>query len=481
MGHYDQAIWGITKKGYLLNTSLFNAPINKLGLHFDPIIYLFSPLYYLKPTATWLILAQALALSISSWPVYRLAVHYTQNPAAGFVWSVAYLINPFLLNTATWDFHPLTLAVPFVAYAVLAIEQKRFYFLLICCSIILLCKEHFGLMISGFGFLWAIRHRQLLRSLVIVCLGLGHFILIFHYVMPAFSPTGTHLMISDHLGQLSRYCWLGTSVAEIIKFLVQHPLKILHVSLIEMGGMSYLTLLLLPFLGISLLGASFLLPAMGDIAANLLSKNPMPRWVMAYHSVTIIPLICASAIRGSIKILRFSNFLSSPQLAGVLLTICFITSYVLTALPLPLTTNLWAPKQLFATRDPLLDIIHDNIGATASISVQANIGPHFSQRERLYTFPNKIGEADAIVLRLDSPTTRLAPSTVEITGSLANHLQMNTAEYLKLVSRIVQENDYKITLWRDPWLVLTKGHIGTISRETVQNKISDLEKTWLIQ
>lgn len=246
MGHYDQAIWGITRKGYLLNTSLFNFPINKLGFHFDPVLYFFSPFYYFKPTVDWLILAQAIALSVSAWPIFKLACLYDPTGKAGILWSLAYLINPFLLNAATWDFHPISLAVPFVAAACLAVERQLFYSLLLCCLCILLCKEHFGLMVAGFGLLWGLRYRSW-KSLFLILLGALHFFIVFFYIMPSFSPTGSHVMISDHLGQLSRYGWLGDSVSEIIKTLLKNPLGVMYTALFKLKGLLYLSLLLLPF------------------------------------------------------------------------------------------------------------------------------------------------------------------------------------------------------------------------------------------
>jgi len=48
----------------------------------------------------------------------------------------------------------MTLAVPFVAISMLAIEIKRPYVLFACTFFILLRKEHFGVMAVGFGILW---------------------------------------------------------------------------------------------------------------------------------------------------------------------------------------------------------------------------------------------------------------------------------------------------------------------------------------
>lgn len=480
MGHYDQAIWGITRKGYLLNTSQFNFPINKLGFHFDPVLYLFSPLYYVKPTVNWLIMAQAMALSVSAWPIYRLACLYAPTGKTGILWGLAYLVNPFLLNAATWDFHPLTLAVPFVAAACLAVERQRYYSLLSCCLFILLCKEHFGLMVAGFGILWAVRYRSW-KSLFLILLGAFHFFIVFHYIMPSFSPTGSHVMISDHLGQLSRYSWLGNSVSEIIKTLLKHPQQVMHTALFKHTGFLYLGLLFLPFLGLPLTGILYIFPAWGDLLVNILSANPLPRGVYAYHSAAILPLFCAAAISGGHKFLQRCKVITYSQLAGIILLVSLINGYTLTTLPLPSTYNFWGPKKLINHKDALLEKIHEVIGTEASLSAQANIGPHLAQREEIFSFPNKIGETNAIALRLASPTTRLSPMNPGETGTWASHLQMEPEIYLQTISNLLGDPNYGIAMWQDPWLVLKQGEPDCCSRKLIATKLSTLKNDWALK
>ncbi|MBW2740376.1 MAG: DUF2079 domain-containing protein, partial [Deltaproteobacteria bacterium] len=105
LGVFDQAVWGVLNGESLLNTSLFNRQINWLGFHFHPVVFLFTPLYAMIPDVTWLTIAQALALSLTAWPIFLLASRVSLSEKAGLLWAVAYLLNPFLLNAAAWDFH----------------------------------------------------------------------------------------------------------------------------------------------------------------------------------------------------------------------------------------------------------------------------------------------------------------------------------------------------------------------------------------
>jgi uncharacterized membrane protein len=107
-----------------------------------------------------MILAQSFALSITAWIIFSLSKHVTKSHSAAFLWALVYMINPFVLNVPPWVFRPEALAVPFIALALLAVEKHNFYLLLLSCLFIVLCKEHFGVMVIGFGLLWGLRHRN---------------------------------------------------------------------------------------------------------------------------------------------------------------------------------------------------------------------------------------------------------------------------------------------------------------------------------
>ena len=108
IGMYDQAVWGGGHCEPFLNTIGFNQQTNWLGQHFNPILILFTPLYAIVPSATWLTLAQALALSLAGLPIFLLASRVFTSEKVGLLWALVYLVNPFILNAAAWDFHPIT-------------------------------------------------------------------------------------------------------------------------------------------------------------------------------------------------------------------------------------------------------------------------------------------------------------------------------------------------------------------------------------
>ena len=487
LGQFDQTVWGGLHGQPFLNTILFNQQVNYLGARFSPVLILFVPLYAIIPSATWLTLAQAIALSLAAWPIFLLASRVCLSEKAGLLWAVAYLVNPFLLNAAAWDFHPMTLAVPFVAISMLAVETKRPYLLFASTFVILLCKEHFGVMAVGFGILWYIRNKSWKPALGLTLIGIMHSLIVLYVIMPALSPTGEHVMLSQGLGQVSRYSWLGGSMKEVFQALLFHPITVAKVVLLEFGGAKYLLVLMIFFLGFPLAAPEFLLPGLADLAANMLSANPMPRGLFAYHSVTLIPLLITAAIYGVKRLSLWQNRYTLTEMAGLAVIASFVGGYVFAPLPLPGARNFWAPAHFLSRPDPRVQMIRSLVGDNASVSAQANVGSHFSQRHEIYRYPNMVGQVDAIILRLESPTTNInnLPDQIKnnrkyLTGSLDSHLQMDRTEYIASIRTLLSDNKYGVLLWDDPWLVLAQGASSHGLEQKIEQKLNRLQKEWKI-
>ena len=481
IGQYDQAVWGVLHGEPFLNTIGFNQQTNWLGSHFNPILILFTPLYAIIPSATWLTIAQALALSLAAWSIFLLASRVCLSEKTGLLWAIAYLMNPFLLNAAAWDFHPMTLAVPFVVISMLAVETKRPYLLFACMFFILLCKEHFGVMAMGFGILWYIRNKSWKPALALMLIGIMHSLIVLCVIMPALSPTGDHPMLE------SRYSWLGHSMGEIIGRLFTDPFSIIKVVMIDFKGIAYLLFLLAFFCGFPLLAPAFLLPGFADLAANMLPANSMPRMPFAYHSVTLIPVLTTAAIYGVKRFSLWQTRYTLTQLTGLAVIASFVGGYVFAPLPLPGAYNFWAPAHFLSRPDPRVQMIRSLVGDNASVSVQANVGSHFSQRHEIYRYPNMVGQVDAIILRLESPTkniNNLPEQLIEHRTSclcmLDFHLQMDRTEYIASIRVLLSDNEYGVLLWDNPWLVLGRGVASHGLEQEVEQKLNRLQKEWKV-
>lgn len=478
LGHFDQAVWSASQNGVQINSDIFNYKINHLGFHFTPILYFFSPLYKIHPTAIWLILSQAFSVAIAALPIYFLTEHLTSSKSVSIIWSLIFLLNPFIQNAVAWDFHPIVLTLPFITLALYGLLKKNFYLVLFSSIVFLLCKEHLGIMVSGFGALWYYKHKDIKGGAILLALGFFCFFFICEYLMPMFSPTGNHLMMSDGFGQLSRYSWLGESTKEIIINIIKNPYKVFCISIFKMQGYEYFILLLLPFLGLPILNLCFMIPSIADLLANILSVNTMPKSIFSYHSATIIPFLCLSAIFGCIKLSKITKKFTIMELSLFILLSTALLNFAFSPLPIPKSSNFWAPKKIRFSKNSSFEKVKELLPPSLSLSVQANIGAHFTQRELVFSFPNKIGEADAIVLNLDSPTNNIYRKEPMYIGSLAHHLQIRPEEYLNIVLDLLNNKKYGICYWNNNWLILKKNQNNLYPVDSVKKRIRILREKW---
>jgi uncharacterized membrane protein len=480
LGFFDQAVWGTLHGQWFLDTNnVFGHPINWLSCHFNLFLLLFVPLYAIWPAAEWFIIAQAFALSVAAWPIFLLASRVHGSERTGLLWAVIYLLNPFLLSAAAWDFHPVTLAVPLIAGSLLAVEKKNFRLLIICCLCLLLIQEQFGITVTGIGALWWTKHRHWRSGFLLMGAGLLHTVLVLGFLMPTLSPSGVHSMI-DPSAQNSRYGWLGGSIFEIFYNIVNHPIWMFKALVSMHGTISYFVFLTLPFFGLFLAAPVWLLPAIGDLAANTLSAISMPRLIISYHSVTLVPILTVASIYGARRVSLLFSRTFTILITRCVLLFTLVFSYVLAPLPLPGAINFWQPVRWFHVPDPALKHVRALVGRRESVSVQANVGAHFSQKQRVYRYPYKVGEADTIVLWLESSTVNIVPHSRHVIGTVAHHLQMKPVEYLVSVECLLDGTDYGVILWEEPWLVLARRARDVVADEVIRNRLNMLRHTWKI-
>jgi uncharacterized membrane protein len=312
-----------------------------------------------------------------------------------------------------------------------------------------------------------------------------HFFVVLEVIMPALSPTAGHVMLSDGGIHLSRYSWLGNSFKDILYTIFAHPLFVIKTTMIDYGGARYLSFFLLLFSGLFLLAPELLIVGLADSAANLLSTNSMPRSIFAYHSVCLIPIFTIATIYG-VKRISFKK-IRHPIiiLAGLILTVNLIFGYLYAPLPLPGSFNYWAPKSFVNWKDPKVAAVRSAIDENNSVSVQNNIADHFSQREKLYLFPNKVEETDFIILRLESPTDNVnnipekyISRRKDILGTLDSQLQMDRNECSSTIDKLLNSKRYGIFIWDDPWLVLQKEIGGKFFLKEVELKLNRLKDEW---
>lgn len=118
-GHFAQRV-ASTASGYGF---LLESPVlPPFWDHFNPGLLLFVPMWKAWPDIRLFFFAQPLALALSGWMVYRIALRLGGSRCAGAMWCVAWIFHPSIgqMNLAyTYSWHPIVFAVPFLLAALL--------------------------------------------------------------------------------------------------------------------------------------------------------------------------------------------------------------------------------------------------------------------------------------------------------------------------------------------------------------------------
>lgn len=477
-GGFDQVIWNALYHGAATNTINLSLPINWLGFHFHPILYFFVPLYKIIAAPEWLIITQAFAISACALPIYKTAIELDYFPWQAFLWSLGYLLNPFVLSAALWDFHPVAVATPLIALSICFLLKQEYKKLSVCVLVLLLCQEQFGLVSFCLGVSYYLIHKNFKISFFFLAIGTVYTIILFLYIFPLFSPTGTHMMMSREIPYLNRYGWLGNSFSEISHHIISSPLNVIKTAVKDLDLVSYLLLLLIPFgLALPLLGFDILLIGMVDFAANTLSLIPLQKSMYGYHSITLIPIIIIASMIGYRRLCKIVSPRSGR--GTVILLISAFLLLVLNSFPSIFGKNSLWMLSIFPEKDHEIENIKNRIPHNAVLSVQANIGSHFSQRKFIYAYPARATESDYIVLRMQDPNGIIADTTFRF----IHHMRMSQKDYLSSIKCLLMNHNFQIDYFNFPWLVLKKHPQESRFPELsiVDSYLDTLAKHWKIE
>ncbi|ADT83865.1 DUF2079 domain-containing protein [Thermococcus barophilus] len=119
--------------------------------HSEPILLLILPLYELFPYAETLLILQALSVALSGLIFYKFANEILKNRDISFGLMLLYFLNPFLLGLIRYDFHPVSLALPFIFLTAYYLEKRKYKKALIASLFILSVKEDAGIALVSLG------------------------------------------------------------------------------------------------------------------------------------------------------------------------------------------------------------------------------------------------------------------------------------------------------------------------------------------
>jgi uncharacterized membrane protein len=401
LGIFDQAVFLISQ-GQAPISSFTNFHI--LGDHGALILYPLSLLYQIFPSVYWLLLVQAIALSVSIYPLYSLALERSLAVSRAWVIVVIYFCYPLVFNLNLFDFHPEVIALPAICWAIffgLKQEQNRktIFGFILTILVALSCKAAIALTVIGLG-VWLFcfeAHSRSTKTLAALAIGLGlaWFLIITQVLIPTIGGEGAN--VSRHL---SRYSYLGNSFGEIARNALLQPELILG-RVFSLGTLEYFALMLSPLIWrISPRQFAPLVAAAPALGMNLLSSDGAQRDLIHQYSLPILPFLMVIVIFSLSADYGWKRMASNRAIA-----IWAIFGFLILSRLHFFAGNYWTSWDTLAATREAVSLIKNQPG---SILTSAEIAPHLTHRPLVKLaikdpVPQNLLEFDYVLLNLRHP------------------------------------------------------------------------------
>jgi uncharacterized membrane protein len=457
LGVYDQAIWNTLHGNFMQASSIMVAEKNYLAAHFSPILLLFVPFYLISATPKWFLFFQVLAVGLGALPIYWFAKEKSKNFAFAFVFLAGYLLYPVLGNGLLYDFHEVVLATVFASFSFYYLEKPARSALhsdaggnndklfIIFAVLLALSQEQLPLLVFMMGLYLIFIKKRKKFGLAVSSVSLVYFFLVVGVFMPHFSTTGGQLaLLLDDPIYGSRYAWLGKDLPEIAKNILSHPGAVCRV-LASKSRFDYLFRLIAPVFSLGLFSWPILI-ILPLLAINLLSANGMMFNIFFYHSAVLVPFVFFSSILTMRRWFFSDLFLRRIFLAlvaGASLFAAYFWSVT------PLSPNYKMSDFIPSQHARKISEVKKILPLDASLSVQHNLGSHFSERKEIYRFPLMMGDAEYILLDETDP---FQSNPKQLFG-FEYALQMSPLEWQNDIEELKKSDKYELVYNKDGYLL----------------------------
>jgi len=422
LGNMVQTIWN-TLHGHVLELGgPSGSHGSRLGSHVDPLLVVFVPIFWISSSPLILLVAQALAVASGALPVFWLARKHLGSPRAAAHFAFAYLLYPatqFNAFTPGDGFHPVSLAVPLVLFAVWFLDEDRLVAFSAVALLAFSTKEEIPLAVGCLGIWYAVRKGRRLFGASVFLAGLGVTLFNFLWVIPHFSPTGVDPFAD-------RYAGVGGTPSGIAQKAVTDPGALVH-AVASGHKLGYLLLLLLPSLGLFLLEPLLVLGAVPDLAINLLSSNVNQTSLQFQYTAGILPFLVAATVFGAVRLKDRSIDLPLWVLVGAA-AVAIYSPLVLSAGDVRALGS-----QSVAAKKHALSLVPEG----APVSASTRLAGYLSTRRLIYTFPS-VGRAHWIVV------------------DAADETYLNQKAYKRIVRRYEASKAWRTVFATDGVVVLRK-------------------------
>jgi uncharacterized membrane protein len=352
--------------------------VNRLAIHFDPILAVFAPFYLLVRDPSILLAGQAIILGLGALAVYLLGLKIIRKKPISLVMAVLFLLYFQVQRAVLFDFHAVVLSTTFLLFAFYFREAKKnlpyFLFLLLA----LLTKEHVGLVVMMLGIYIIFVKKEFKVGLATIALGLAFFVATVYVAIPYFRQ-------QDHFA-LRYFEEFGDSPSKIFINVFTHPLVTLR-KVFSKDSIDYFIRLVNPMFYALFSPLTFLI-SLPEWAINTLSINANMRGYYFHYSSLIVPTLFYGLILGY---RNFDKMVKNGRVKTVVFALFIIANAVSFYRYNPVPGQIVRGPARYPEIDPIkkksLDILRLKLkDENIRLSTTPRLAPFFTNRKSYHNF-----------------------------------------------------------------------------------------------
>lgn len=382
LGIFSQAVWQYSRFEIGFNT-VRGLPC-LLGDHFHPILMGFAPLYWIWKDPIMLLLAQALLVAAAAYPIHRVARSKLQDDFMAMAVSIAYLGFWGIFAAVTFDFHPIIVFLPLLAFAYYFLDGERTLPFMLMVALMLLVEEDMIMTVFALG-VYVLLRRKYFLGLSICAISLGWFFTVTQVFIPQISTSS--------YAYWQHYAYLGPNMWRAALKLLSNPLRIFKYLFYPLRKVLLILMMLLPFAFLPLLGL-FSIVGLPYLAQRFLSDYH-GHWAPASHYNAVFGVIFALA---AVEAAAFLARRRGEGRGGLLARIP-VRKLTAAMLAVGLLCTAAYPVGLLIAFDPAEEIpraregyrLLSEIPPDSFVVAQSSMVPHLSEREDIYVYAEEPG------------------------------------------------------------------------------------------
>lgn len=401
LAFFDELIWKVSQ-GIEPKSSFNNLHI--LGDHFQPIILLLAPIYWIKNDVRLLLIAHALIASLSVYPIYLLSQRILKHQLLSLSVSVSFLLFTGYQHAVFDGFHQSVFAPFFLGWLYYFLETNNKHGFWVAVIALLATKEEYTLLLAAIGIVIFLYYKRRFLGLVTSVVGLISFFVIIYAIIPFFQ-NGPY----THFG----YGELGTSPIEVITTIITHPSLFIAQLILPAIKIDTLISTFFSFGFLPLMSPFHLIPIIQQIAIRFIDTFTIHRWTnLNHYAFPLSPLLAVATIYGLKQLILVG--ISKKFLCIYLLSFTILQN-ILYHGPF---NSLFKPEfyESQTWEDDAYKLIRQ-VPKDAIVASQNSLLPHLAQRSKFYLLP-EVGNADYVAVDLANGSNKYSPIDHKRTKSL---------------------------------------------------------------